>query len=80
MKINIVLKWVACAVTLVAALLTSFQIYPLNIYMLNAGSFLYMIWSIRVKELNLVLVNAGLLIIYFIGALKSFLTLSINAI
>lgn len=74
MKFNTFLKWFACAVTLVAALLTSFQVHPWNIYLLNAGSFLYMIWSIRVKELNLVLVNAGLLIIYLIGTVKTILT------
>ena len=66
-EINTVLKWVACVVTLAGALCTSLRIDPLNIYLLNAGAFLYLVWSIRIRELNLSAVNAGLLTIYVVG-------------
>jgi hypothetical protein len=67
LEINTVLKWVACAVTLSGALCTSLRIDPLNIYLLNAGALLYLIWSIRIREWNLSAVNAGLLTIYIVG-------------
>jgi len=49
------------------ALCTSLRIDPLNIYFLNAGALLYLIWAVRIRELNLVLVNAVLLAIYVVG-------------
>lgn len=62
-----ILKWVACAVTLSGALCTSLRIDPLNIYLLNAGALLYLLWSIRIREWNLSAVNTGLLTIYAVG-------------
>ena len=67
--INTILKWVACVVTLAGALATSLAYDPLNIYLLNVGSILYLIWGVRIKELNLVIINAGLLLIYVVGLL-----------
>ena len=64
---DIILKWVAVAVVLVGALLTSLQIIPYNIYVLNLGTLLYLTWSIRIKEKSLIAVNVGLLGIYIIG-------------
>jgi hypothetical protein len=57
----------ATAVTLVGALLTSLQFTPENIYVLNIGSLIWLIWAIRVKENSLIAVNLGLLAIYAIG-------------
>lgn len=65
--INLILKWVACSVTIAGALCTTFRIDPINIYLLNAGAFLYLIWSIRIKESNLIVINVALLIIYIAG-------------
>lgn len=70
--INAVLKWFACFVTLAGALATSLSYDPLNIYLLNVGSILYLIWGVRIKELNLVIINAGLLLIYVIGLLHRY--------
>ena len=66
---NNILKWVACASTLSGALATSLAIDPLNIWLLNLGAVLYLIWSVRIRETNLILVNGGLLTIYVIGAI-----------
>jgi hypothetical protein len=65
--LNFYLKWTACAVTLGGALLTSLRIDPLNIYMLNVGAALYLLWSLRIREWNLVVINGGLLTIYVLG-------------
>ena len=62
-----ILKWAACFVTLAGAVCTSLRIDPTNIWLLNAGAFLYLIWSLRIKEWNLVVINGGLLAIYLVG-------------
>jgi hypothetical protein len=67
--LNSILKWTACFLTLGGALTTSLQIDPLNIYLLNAGATLYLIWAIRIREFSLVVINAGLLLIYIVGLL-----------
>lgn len=67
--LNFALKWTACAVTLAGALTTSLQMDPVNIYLLNVGSVLYLFWSIRIREASLIVINAGLLLIYVVGLL-----------
>jgi len=64
---NFYLKWLACLVTLAGALCTSLRIDPLNIYLLNLGAVLYLAWGYRIREWNLVAINAGLLAIYLCG-------------
>jgi hypothetical protein len=71
-KLNFVLKWGACAVTLAGAVCTALQLMPINIYVLNLGALLYLVWSIRIREWNLILVNAALLIIYLAGFVITF--------
>ncbi len=65
--LNFYLKWVACIVTLTGAVLTSLNIHPENIYLLNLGAILYFVWGYRIREMNLVVINAGFIIIYAIG-------------
>jgi hypothetical protein len=65
--LNFYLKWTACAVTLGGALCTAVRIDPLNIYLLNVGALLYLVWSLRIREFSLVTINAGLLLIYVLG-------------
>lgn len=67
LSLNFVLKWVACIVTLSGALCTALRIDPTNIYLLNLGAILYLIWSIRIREWNLIVVNVVLLLIYCVG-------------
>jgi len=66
---NSILKWAGCATVCAGALCTSLRIDPLNIYFLNAGALLYLIWSVRIKERNLIVVNAVLLGLYVVGLL-----------
>jgi hypothetical protein len=65
--LNSILKWAGCATVCAGALCTSLRIDPLNIYFLNAGALLYLIWSVRIKERNLIVVNAVLLALYIVG-------------
>lgn len=64
---NCYLKWIATVITLIGAVCTSFRFDPLNIYLLNTGAFLFLVWSIRIRDIALVSVNAGLLLIYILG-------------
>jgi hypothetical protein len=66
---NKVLEWTACAVTIAGALCTAAMIDPLNIWLLNAGAVLYLIWAVRVRINSLILINAALLTIYVYGAI-----------
>lgn len=64
-----VVKWVATAVTLGGAVCTTLAFDPLNIYLLNVGAFLFLIWGFMIKEKAMIAVNLGLLIIYIVGFL-----------
>lgn len=66
------LKWSACVITVVGCLLTSLHLDPLNIILGAIGAFLYMIWAVRIREVNLVLVNGVVLAIYTYGVYLRF--------
>ena len=68
---NFVLKWTGCFLILAGAVLTSINIYPLNLFVLNSGTIFYMFWSYRVKEASVFVVNLGLFIIYLIGSIHA---------
>jgi hypothetical protein len=71
--LNNVLKWAACVLCCLGALGTSLQklsILPdstLNLVCLTASAVFYLIWSIRIRELNLIIVNAMVLVCWGIG-------------
>jgi len=67
MKLSCKVKWLATAVTLAGAMATAWAYDPLNIYLLNLGAFLFLVWGFMIKDKAMITVNAGLLIIYFIG-------------
>ena len=62
-----ILKWTACAVTLTAALLTSFEVLTYNRELFAVGAVLYLLWSVRIREANLIVINGALLVIYVAG-------------
>lgn len=62
-----ILKWTACAVTLTAALLTSFELLTYNRELFAVGAALYLLWSVRIREANLIVINGALLAIYAAG-------------
>ncbi|MFZ4800147.1 MAG: DUF6552 family protein [Bacteroidia bacterium] len=60
-------KWAGTCVTLIGALATALQYDPLNIYLLNAGSLLFLYWAFLIRDKAMVTVNLGLLSIYVLG-------------
>lgn len=67
MKIDVYLKWLGTVITLAGALCTSLRIDPLNIYLLNLGSFVFLLWGYTIRDKAMMVVNSGLLSIYLIG-------------
>lgn len=65
--INTIIKWIALCVTIAGAICTTLQIDPINIYLGNFGALLYMTWAIRIKDVNIALVNLAMLTIYGYG-------------
>ena len=65
---NKILEWTACAITIAGAAATALGNDPLNIWLLNAGAVLYLVWAVRVRIHSLVLINLALLAIYAYGA------------
>jgi hypothetical protein len=66
-KVNTILEWSATIVTVGAAIATALSIDPLNIYLFNIGSVLWLVWAVRIKRASLVVVNVGLLAVYVYG-------------
>jgi hypothetical protein len=66
-RLTVALKWAGTVITLAGALCTSLRIDPLNVYLLNLGSFVFVIWAFRIRDRAMITVNAGLLAIYILG-------------
>ena len=63
------LKWIGTVLTLIGAVLTSIDIQPYNVWLLNIGSAVFVAWAIRIKDGAMITVNLGLLTIYSIGVI-----------
>jgi hypothetical protein len=67
MKANTILEWVATIVTIAGAFLTAFDYHPYNLYVLNAGSVLWLIWALLDHKASIAIVNGVMLLIYLAG-------------
>lgn len=63
------LKWTGTALTLAGAVATSLALDPLNIYLLNLGSVIWLAAAVIMRDRPLIAINAGLLAIYGLGFL-----------
>ena len=66
-KADFYIKWLATAVTIVGAILTSLNYYPAGPSLLNLGAFLWLIVSIMWREWSLITINGAILLIYSVG-------------
>jgi len=69
-KLDNFLQWSATLLTILGALFTSANVYPLNVVTFNIGSILWLAFAIRIKAPSLITVNAILLLIYAAGFVK----------
>ena len=60
-------KWIATFITLAGAVCTALMIDPLNIYLLNLGALLFLVWGYMIQDKAMITVNAGLLFVYILG-------------
>jgi hypothetical protein len=72
-QVDSILKWSATVLILIGAVLTSLAVDPLNIYVMNVGTLLWLIWALRIRDNALIVVNAGLLVIYLMGVGRALL-------
>ena len=63
-EINSILKWAATVITIIGAITISYQLDPLNIYLLNMACVLWIWWALRIREWSIVVVNSVMLVIY----------------
>jgi len=66
-----ILKWSGCGFVIVGAILTAFNIYPLNLLILNLGIVCYVIWGIMTKEYSILVLNVVLFVIYLVGYISN---------
>lgn len=66
-NLNTFLEWLATFIIIGGGIATALSIDPLNIYLFNLGSVVWLIWAVRVKRTSLVVVNISLLLIYTYG-------------
>ena len=69
-KLDNFLQWSATFLTILGALFTSANIYPLNVVAFNIGSILWLAFAVRINAPSLITVNAILLLIYAAGMAK----------
>jgi hypothetical protein len=80
-RLNNFLKWTATVLTLLGAALVSAKTDPTlvdliqswDVRCLNLGCVIWLIWSVRIRDFGLIVVNGGLLLIYMLGTVRSFL-------
>jgi hypothetical protein len=68
--LDFVLQWGAVLLTVIGAVLASLNRYPYNVFGLYGGTVLWTIWAVRIETLSLIVVNAVLLVIYFVGVIQ----------
>ena len=71
MKLDPTLQWVGTVFTLLGAVLTSAAIDPWNIWAFNIGTICWGWYAYRAKMASLFTVNAGLMVIYMGGIIRS---------
>jgi len=67
------LAWTGTAILLIAATMASFNLYPWYSYAFTLANTLWVIVGILWKERSLIVLNAGLTLIYIIGLIQNFI-------
>jgi hypothetical protein len=67
------IEWAATITLIVAVGLTSWNVYPANIYMSALGNFLWLLMALHWKKISLIIIQAFILLIYAGGVIKVFM-------
>ena len=65
-----IIEWSATTIFLISVLLTSFNIYPLNIFVALVANIGWLYLGFIWKKYSLIIVEAVVVAIYFAGAIK----------
>ena len=71
-KLWIFIEWSATITLMLGVALTSFNVYPANIYMSILGNFLWFLMALHWKKLSLTIIQLVVLVIYVGGIIKLF--------
>ena len=63
-------EWAATITLIIGVALTSFNIYPANIYMSALGNFLWLLMALHWKKLSLITIQAFIMLLYICGMIK----------
>jgi hypothetical protein len=72
-RLWIFIEWAATITLIVAVALTSWNVYPANIYMSAVGNFLWLLMALHWKKLSLIIIQAFILILYLAGVVNFFM-------
>jgi hypothetical protein len=65
-----IVEWLATGLFLISVLLTSLNIYPLNIFVALAANILWLWLGFIWKKWSLIIVEAVVVVIYLVGTIK----------
>jgi hypothetical protein len=69
-QIEFVLEWTATALLIAGVALTSWNIYPLNLYISLAGNFAWLLVALLWKKWSLITIEFVIILIYIAGVVK----------
>jgi hypothetical protein len=72
-SLDFIVEWSATAMLLVGVWLTSFNFYPLNVFVCLAANLLWLWLGFIWKKWSLIVVEVVVVVIYLIGTIKAIL-------
>lgn len=69
---NFYLKWSATVVLIAFTVMTNLQMTPANLWVGVLSSAMWSLWSIRIREWSLIVVNTMMLVIGIVGVVNLF--------
>lgn len=72
-KLWISIEWAATVTLILGVALTSWNVYPANIYMSALGNFLWLLMALHWKKWSLITIQVFIILIYAVGVIKVFM-------
>lgn len=66
----VIVEWLATVTLIVGVALTSWNVYPINIYINVVGNFLWFILAIKWNKWSLIIIQTFVLLLYLGGMIK----------
>lgn len=64
------IEWAATITLIIGVALTSWNVYPANIYMSALGNFLWLLMALHWKKWSLITIQVFIILIYAAGVIK----------